>query len=639
MAKRPRLRIQKSKGRRLVLVILFLFLIASGYWFFMNKNQIMEYVRNIFQTSRETSGTGSVIRGVIYDRNLKDLAVSMDKVSVYATVRELESPKETAMRLAPAVNRSEENLTEKLKDGSLQVWLAENISQEEENAVRRLGLKGIFLHKEKVRYYPQKEKAAHFLGFAENQMGVSGVEYTYNQWLNQYGASFRNNHPAQGSEKRRDSHDLILTIDLKIQDILEKYITEIGASYEGVRIGAMVMETKSGNIIGCINYPSYDPNRFREIKKGILDNIFVEPVAVPKKIKSFLMDVALLQSENEKKGGEVLPWSVSSAGVTNLGSELRFWERLGLNDPPRLDFVAENEISRKGKLLSQDNRSGPNENTVPTIETPVQILTAMTRVLNGGRKITPHVVDPEKNGRLIPLDKDKDNLVIRQEVSAEAQNLYAALTEGGPLSSGCLSGEGVSFSTTGGVDDYLRNQMMMIMIPAKGSELVLLVTVDYPGFDPAGSGKAGVADLVSPGRKMIFPIVTLQQVMTHLSDMMTAEEKEKMNYQLTQPSNMASPKAADTREEAKGPAKMPDLMGLSLRKSLRLLKGASLDVRVQGTGRVVAQSPPSGSDLTDVKECSITLQTMVNKNRPGKEITTKAGKKSEGGRGNETRKK
>jgi cell division protein FtsI (penicillin-binding protein 3) len=631
MAKKPRLRIQKSKGRRLVLVILFLILVVFGYWFYRNKNQAIEYVHNLFQATRDINNGGNVNRGVIYDRNLKELAVSMDRVSVYAIVRELESPKETAMRLAPAVNRSEESLLEKLKDGSLQVWLAENISQEEEGAVRHLGLKGIFLHKEKVRYYPQKEKAAHFLGFAENQMGVTGVEYTYNQRLNKYGGS------SQEAGKSCNNHNLILTIDLKIQDILEKYITDIGTSYEGVRLGAMVMEAKSGNVVGCVNYPSYDPNRFREYKRGILDNIFVEPVAVPQNIQSFLMDVALLNNIYETDGSEILPWSISAAGVSNLGRELRFWEGLGLNDPPQLDFVTENETSRKGKLLSQESRSGGNENTVPTIGTPVQIMTALTRVLNGGHKITPHVVDPEKNGRASPPDKGKDNLVIRKEISAEAQNLFAALTEGGPLSSGCLTGDGLLFSSVGGGDDFLRNQMMLIAIPAKGSELVLLVTVDYAGFDPAGVGKAGKADLVTPGLKMIFPVVTLQQVLTHLSDMMTAEEKEKMNYQSSQSSNTVVPKIVDTREEEKGPAKMPDLQGLSLRKSLRLLKGARFEIRVQGTGKVVAQSPPPGSDMTDAKECSITLQAVVNKNQPGKEIT-KGGKKPEGRKGHETKK-
>ena len=164
MAKRSRLRTQKNTGRRLVLAILFICLVISVYWIYVNQIRIRQYVHSLQQMGRDVSSTETVTRGVIYDRNLRELAVSMDRVSVYATVRELESLKETAMRLAPALKTSEDSLFEKLKGGSLQVWLAENINQEEEDAVRKLNLKGIFLHTEKVRYYPQKEKAAHFLG-------------------------------------------------------------------------------------------------------------------------------------------------------------------------------------------------------------------------------------------------------------------------------------------------------------------------------------------------------------------------------------------------------------------------------------------------------------------------------------------
>ena len=299
--------------------------------------------------------------------------------------------------------------------------------------------------------------------------------------------------------------------------------------------------------------------------------------------------------------------------------------------------MAENDKPQKLKLLTQENRSGKNDNTVPIIATPIQILTAMTRILNGGLKITPHVVDPEKNPRAVRSDNGREDIAIRKEVSAEAQNLFAALTQGGPLSSGTLAGGGISFLTAGNIDDYLRNQMMLTLIPAKESELVVLVVVDYAGFDPAGSGKSGSPDLVSPGMKMIYPIVTLQQVLTHLADMMTAEEKEKMNYQGPQSSKSGSQKTPDANAEKKDQARMPDLQGLSLRKGLRLLKGSPLEIRVHGSGRVVTQSPPAGTLLADVKECSITLQPKVNKNLPGRELP-KIVKKSETGKGNEPRK-
>ena len=637
MAKRSRLRTQKSIGRRLVLVGVFICLVISVCWSF-NQTRIQQYMHSLLQKGRDVSSTETVTRGVIYDRNLRELAVSMDRVSVYATVRELESLKETAMRLAPALKTSEDSLFEKLKGGSLQVWVAENISQEEEDAVRQLNLKGIFLHKEKVRYYPQKEKAAHFLGYAENQMGLTGVEYTYNLWLNQYGTFNRpdreSTEAAGDKEKGPEGHNLVLTVDLKIQDLLEKYITDVGPR-EGMRLGAMVVEARSGKVIGCVNYPSYDPNHFRGYKRAVLDNIFVEPVAVPENIRSFLMDVAALQSEKDNDG-EILPWSVSSGG-TSIGSELRLWDGLGLNDTPHLDFVADNDKPQSLKLLTREHRWGRNDATVPTIATPIQILTALTRILNGGLKVTPHVVDAEKNPRAVRPDTGKGDSVLRKEVSGEAQHLFAALAQAGPLSSGYLVGDGLAYSTKGNADDYLRNQMMAAVIPAKGAELIVFVVADSAGLEPAGSGKAGLPDLVSPGMKMIYPLVTLQQVLTHLFDMMTAEEKEKMNYPGLQLDKNSSPQAAENPEQNKAQVRMPDLQGLSLRKSLRLLKGTSMEIRVHGTGRVVAQTPAAGTPLTDVKECLLTLQLKFNKDRPGKEVL-RGVKKSETGKGNETRK-
>ncbi|MDR3629869.1 MAG: penicillin-binding transpeptidase domain-containing protein [Desulfocapsaceae bacterium] len=637
MAKKSRLRTQKSKGRRLVLAMFFVFLAISGYWLLANKIQIADYVHTIFRTGRDASEADAITRGVIYDRNLKELAVSMDRVSVYATVRELESLNEAAMRLAPALNRSEDSLLEKLKGSSLQVWLAENITQEEEDAVLRLNMKGILLHKEKVRYYPMKEKASHFLGYAENQMGLSGVEYTYNLWLNQYGAaSHRNRKTAgQAGDAANDpaSHNLILTVDLKIQDILEKYITDIGSAREGMRLGAMIMEAKTGNIIGCVNYPSYDPNHFREYKKVVLDNIFVEPVAIPGTVRSFLVDVASLQAD-EKKEGDVLPWSIS-ANAASFGSEIRFWDKLGFNDNTRVDFIAENDKPQKIQMLTQDLGSARNNNTVPAVATPLQILTAVTRILNGGLKISPHMVDAEKNPRVSPIIRNTGERIVREAVSGEAQNLFAAMTQGGPLSSGTQVGEGLAFTANAAGNDYRRNQILITVIPAKGSELVIMIVADYGGLDPAGAGRAGVADLVSPGMKMIYPIVTLQQVLSNLSDMMTAEEKEKMNYQAPQSAKSNTPKTVE-QQDVMAPATMPDLTGLSLRKSLRLVKGLPLDVHVQGSGRVIAQSPAAGAVLADIKECTITLQPKVNKNKPGKEFV-KAGKKPETGSANESK--
>ncbi len=639
MAGRSRLRTQRSKRRRLVLVILILLLLVSVSWFFVNGNLGLVSVHTLFQSGPEISAVNALNRGVIYDRNLRELAVSQDKVSVYATVRELDSLQETAMRLAPVVHQSEKSLLEKLRGSSLQVWLAENISQKEEEAVRRLGLKGVFIHQEKVRYYPQKEEAAHFLGYTENQMGLAGVEYTYNRWLNQYGSI-----PAGGQNtgdagpkraKGGGSHDLILTIDLKIQNILYKYVTDVGEAHKGIRLGAMVMEAKSGNVIGCVNYPSYDPNRFREYKKSILNNIFVEPAPIPQDVRSFLAETALLESSDEKEG-KILPWSIA-AGTVDLGSELRLWERLGLNEQPHLDFAAESDTVPQLKLLQSDEDPVSKTGSVPKIGTPIQLLTAMTRILNGGTRVIPHVVDQKRNPGIVHTKPEKQETVIPSDVAVEAWHLFQAMSLPGPLDSETMEGDGLAYEQKGDVRNYLRNKIMLSMIPASGSELILFVVADLPGFDPGGSGKTGNVDLLDPGLKMIVPVVTLQKVLTNLSDMMTAEKKEKLNYQSaqsTQTDEADSQKPAQIQTQILGPDSMPDLMGLSLRKSLRLLKGARMEIRIHGTGRVIAQDPPKGTRLEDVKVCTLSLRPMVDKSRPGKELrdmlNNQEGEKSDG---------
>ncbi len=622
MAGRTRLRTQRSKRRRLVPVLLFLGLLVGCYFAYVNKNQVLSYIHTLLQTNPEILTVDDLSRGVIYDRNLKELAVSMDKVSVYATVRELGSLQEAAMRLAPALNRSEKSLLEKLKTGSIQVWLAENITQKEEAAVRSLGLKGVFIHREKVRYYPQKEKAAHFLGYSENQMGLAGIEYRENQWLNQYGKPNRNNRSSvsevQGNGERSGTHNLILTIDLKIQDILYKYVTDIGGTHKGIRLGAMVMEAKTGDVIGYVDYPSYDPNRFREYKKSVLADIFVESAAIPHNIRLFLKETASLESENEKQGA-VLPWDVT-AGTMDLGSELRLWEKLGLNEQPSLDFVAENGKPRKLKLVELDADSELDTSSVPKIATPIQVLIAMSSILDGGNYVAPRVVDPAKNPGLTAPASKRSGSILSGPVDTEAQHLFQAMSRPGPLSSETITGDGLAYEKKGEDRDYLRSKIMLTKIPLKDSALILMVVADLPGFDPAASGKTGTVDLVTPGLKMLYSIVSLQQVMTHLSDLMTAEEKEKMNYRPAETQKETITERAEIHEASPGQVRMPNLMGLSLRKSLRLLKGLQMEIRVHGTGRVIAQDPPAGVSLSGMKVCTLSLQPLVDKNRPGNEL-------------------
>jgi stage V sporulation protein D (sporulation-specific penicillin-binding protein) len=120
-------------------------------------------------------GTGQLIteqeltRGTIYDRNYKEFAISYERVSVYANIREIEDVNQVIGPLSAILETSESDLYGRMGKGRLRVWLARDISQEQEDEIKNSILQGVHLHREHIRYYPQGESAAHLIGFCRGR--------------------------------------------------------------------------------------------------------------------------------------------------------------------------------------------------------------------------------------------------------------------------------------------------------------------------------------------------------------------------------------------------------------------------------------------------------------------------------------
>ncbi|MBU1986900.1 MAG: PASTA domain-containing protein [Proteobacteria bacterium] len=587
-------------------------------------------------------------RGTIYDRSFKELALSLDRVSLYVRPRELEDVHGSAGQLATALGMNEQELLALLDKDAQRIWLAKDISLEEEKAVADLHLPGVFLHREQVRYYPYKSIAAHVIGFADRNMGLAGVEHYYNRLLDQASIS-RDDFPhidLAGHYKTGISgQHLVLTIDLKIQDFLEKYVTALGAVHEDAEIVALLMETETGAIVATANFPSYDPNLFYQYKKQNLANILFEPVVIPREIRSFFHESALLQADWQQEK-QIYPWSVT-AGSVDSGSELRLWQRLGLTAEPDLDFSTQDVHPDVGgtekKAVAPESEMG----TVPLKATPVQILLGLNFLLNGGHQVLPHVLDRilERNGAreyffrssapgdgqgspaAVGAREDGGGEVrglIAHPATAETWRLFKAQGHKGVLDSVFVDAQGLSFQPVGKNGEYLRTRMMFALLPADKPELILMVMVRQPYLEPSIASAKDVFDLVGPAGKTLPSMVALQQVHKNLSDMMTKSERKDINYQQEQEKKV--PVGLETMLEQHHPL-MPDLSGMSLRRALRLLQDKNVKVWIQGTGRVVAQSPAAGVSLDGVKECLLTLK---NKEQVEKNITGKGQPMSEG---------
>jgi len=610
MAKQSRLRTRKNSGRRsAILFVILLIVLAGASWYYVDFHKLFVRVRDFFDVARKSMDSGSDTRGIIYDRNFKELAVSLEKVSVCARMRDIPSPEETAAKLSSVLRVDSQQILERLQGDALRTWVVQNISQQQEESVKKLNIPGIFLSQEKARFYPQEETAAHLVGFAENDIGLSGIEYYYDSLLSRHTTVSEEN-----ADHLRGFPHLVLTIDLKIQGILEKMVENIVARQPGVKAGAYLMEAGSGAMVASVQRPSYNPNNYREYPEEVLSNLFLEPMLLPLEIRRFLRDAALLNTQYEVTGAQ-LPWSLIPPDES-LGSQVRLWDRIGLNEPLPPEFIEDSKLlSPSSEMHEIVAKEGESFDTVPEFLTPLQLLTSVTCLLNSGEKVraraVSQLVDPETK-REYPLPGRQESLTGQQTVSnqtsREIMRLLAGQSQQGQLDS--VSFEAGNLVATGkkSLWNLNRYHLQLTVVPSLHPELVLLVVVETPAI-VVRANNAEDPNLAKAVDSVVERIAVLQQVGMTVSDVVSPGERQKVNYTaaIDDAGRDRTIRVSSLSEEDKV-FPMPDLKGMSLRKALRILGRADVGIRIVGTGKVTGQEPKPGELLAKKGECVLVLQ-------------------------------
>ncbi|HZR67340.1 MAG TPA: penicillin-binding protein [Terriglobales bacterium] len=230
----------------------------------------------------------SARRGIIFDRNGQELAMSINVDSVFAVPTEMPKPASTISLIARITRQDPHELLAKCEAAKTFCWLVRKADPEISARIRSLNLRGVYFQKESKRYYPKNELAAQVLGYVGmDDEGLSGIEREYESQLHGRPGQMLISVDARkkwfGSvEKQPEPGDnIVLTIDEKIQYIAERELEAAMAQTHAIAGTVVVENTRTGEILALANRPTFNPNLSKEITPEKLKDHAVSDVYEP----------------------------------------------------------------------------------------------------------------------------------------------------------------------------------------------------------------------------------------------------------------------------------------------------------------------------------------------------------------------
>lgn len=245
-------------------------------------------------------------RGMITDRNGYPLAISTSMYSVWINPKEFSFDRRTIKSLAnllamPVVQANA--ILDRYKNKNREfAYVKREISPELAKKIKYANINGVYLQQDYKRFYPEAEVAAHVIGFTNiDDRGQEGLELAYDNWLT--GSSGKKMvvkdrlghviNEVQTVQKQTPGNDLVLSINRRIQYIAYRALMEGVKKNSATSGSAVVMDTKTGEILAMVNQPSFNPNKLPKEKSALRNRAVTDMFEPGSTIKSFSMAVAL----------------------------------------------------------------------------------------------------------------------------------------------------------------------------------------------------------------------------------------------------------------------------------------------------------------------------------------------------------
>lgn len=478
-------------------------------------------------------------RGLILDRNGKVLASNITTTSLYLVPNQIKNKEEVAKTLSEILEVPYDEMYKHVsKRTSIERVHPEGrqLSFEIADKINSYNYDGIYLLKEAKRYYPYNDLLSHVLGYVgiDNQ-GLSGLELKYNEELTGTSGSIKYYSDAKGNRLNKaeeykeaiSGNNVYLTIDLDLQQSVERELDNAVAKYNPEHALAIAINPKTGEILAMASRPSYNPNEYQTYTQEVLSRnlpiwMTYEPgstmkittlsAAINEGVVNLFTDTFFDSGSINVDGATIHCWKSGghgaqtflnvvenscNPGFVNLGFRLgkeklfKYIKDFGFGEKTGIDLTGE----AKGILFDLDRVGNVELATTAFGQgisvTPIQQVRSVSAAVNGGTLYQPYIVKRVENATTKETISEVNPTVIKQVITEESSKLVRFALENvvahGSGRNAYIENYRIGGKT--GTAQKVNNGRYMVgnyilsfigFLPADDPEIVLYVAVDNP---------------------------------------------------------------------------------------------------------------------------------------------------------------
>jgi len=596
-------------------------------------------------------------RGTIYDRNGKELAVSISADTVYAfpaQIRRLkeEKQKEMAAKLAQVLGLKEDEVLKKITKRSSIETIKVKIDSDKAKILKDMDLTGISIVEQSKRYYPNDTLAAHILGFTNvDNIGGNGIEITYEKELKGVPGKIVIEKDATGRDIPQAMHkyippqegnSLYLTIDETIQYFVERELDKVVEKYQPEKASIIVMNPKTGEVLAMGSRPSYNPNNYNEFDPKTWRNFAISDAYEPGSTFKVVTASAGLEEgvvkpedrfydpgkieimgENIKcwKGGghgsqtfvQVVqnscnPGFISVGQKIGVEKYLRYVQAFGFGKKTGVPLPGE----ATGILVPMKRATNLDLATMSIGQTnavtPIQLVTALSAIANDGMLMKPQIVKQVRNinGEVIKtIEPEEIRQVISKDSAKQFTNILESVVAEGTGKNAYVEGYRVAGKTgtaqkiaPGG--GYISGKYVASFLgfaPANDPKVAAYVVID----DPKGGIYYGGQIAAPVFGAVIGDVLKYMGVPPQVNGI---KKKDPLKQEI------------EVKETT-----VPDVLNLSLLEARKGLTAQGLKSVTMGSGKVIlGQFPLAGATVPMGTE--VTLYLTQNRNGGSSQMVT-----------------